>query len=585
MIKQERGSYRYSFLDNEDEKMLVTHWGGESAIKNRYPAVWKAVVRTKEYENDMRRSRSVSNQAVKGSVDVGCPNMVKVDSSVSQRSVEGGDQVKLSAYMKMRLEDGSYIENASRKEGEEPESKAWPYAMLSGNIRNATDSRLLADYGKEFYNINRVDAEMMSARTYASSQFAHKKIETFSMYSGVDFNDTLHSERYTVVNPEYADDEGNTFVDLFTVTAPYSSNGNSPIKVLYDRGPYSGESIDYSYKNVNKAGDMVKTCLPIAANLSFAHDIAPDDGKGILENDSYFRPRLIYGNPPKNEILYNKGYDEIKKCFHKNEYLLDIDFAKLGTGDYWGVDMPKANYVSHSYEVGRTLELQANFNIWLKNVRFGTSVLTGISILSVDTPPDNYHFYQTTNGYTVYIPKINIRWGCFAAGTRILMADGSRKPVESIRSEDVVYTTMGDFAVKGMYAGTEKMLIHVCTEGGRTLRVTETHPVVLKGGRSVQARKLRPGQEVMLQDGGTDLIKWVYECEYGASVYNLELEDGKEHTIAAEDILTGEFIAQNQVRADMPRRQHITPQTQALVEQFSAMLKDSKTNGTNGIEQ
>lgn len=574
MIRQEKGSYRYSFLDGEDEKTLVTRWGGEREIKSRYPAVWKAIVRTKEYENDMKGDRGVFNQAVNGSVDVGCPNMVTVNAPDGQRDTAGGNQVKLSAHMQMRLEDGSYIESISQKEGQEPESRSWPYAMLSGNIRNATDSRILADYGKEFYQINCADADMLSAHAYSPLEFARKRIETFCMYSGIDFNDTIHSEQYTVVNPQYADDEGNTLVKNFTVTAPCSFGGNSPIKVLYDRVPFSGESIDYTYQDVNKPGDMVKTCLPIAASLSFSHDIAPDDQNGILVNDSYFRPRLTYGNPVKAEIRYNKGYDEIKKCFVKNEYLLDIDFAKLGTKDYWGVDMPKANYISHSYEIGRTLELQANFNIRLKNVRFGTSVTTGISIISVDTPPDHYHFYQTTDGYTVYIPKINIRWGCFAAGTRIAMADGSRKPVEEIRSGDMVYTTMGDFSVKGVYAGTEEMLIHVCTESGRTLRVTATHPVVLKDGSSVQAGKLRPGQEVMLSGGGTDLIKWVYECEYGATVYNLELEDGKEHTIAAEDILAGEFIAQNQTKADMLRCRHITPQTQALVEQFSAMLRE-----------
>lgn len=574
MTKQENGSYRYSFLDNEDEAKLVKNWGGESAVKNRYPAVWKAIMRTKEYENDMRRMRSASAQVVKGSVDVGCPNMVRENSMTRNGLSASEENVRLSAYMQMRLEDGTYIADASGETENEQESRTWPYAMLSGNIRNATDGRLLADYGREFYNVNRVDADMLSAQTYSPKQFSHKRIETFSMYSGVDFNDILHSEQYTVVNPQYADDEGNVFVKNITVTAPYSSHGNSPIKVLYDRGPFSGESIDYSYKNVSKENNMVKTYLPISACVSFTHDIAPDDAKGILVNDSYFRPRLIYGNPPKNEILYNKGYDDIKKCFVKDGYLLQIDFSKLGTGDYWGVDMSKENYISHSYEVGRTLELQAYFNIRMANVKYHTSIATGISIISTDVPPNNYHFYNTVDGYTVYIPKINIRWGCFAAGTRIRMADGSCKSVENIRSGDIVYTTMGDFAVRDVYAGPEASLIHVCTESGRTLRVTQTHPVVLQGGQSVQARKLRPGQEVMLGGGGTDRIKWVYECEYNASVYNFELEDGKEHTIAAEDILTGEFVAQNQVKAERVCRNNITPQTQMLVEQFSAMLNN-----------
>ncbi|MCM1174689.1 MAG: hypothetical protein NC341_06510 [Blautia sp.] len=573
MTKQENGSYRYHFLNREDEAKLVERWGGESMIRDRYPAVWQAIKRTKEYEIDMRTLRSAPGQEEKKRVDVGCPNMRRVNSGVIAGPGKQEERVELSAYMRMRLEDGTYIQNTSGETDDKQESKTWPYAMLSGNIRNATDGMLLADYGRDFYHVNRVDAEMTSAMTYPPTQFSHKKIETFAAYSAVDFNDILHSEEYTVVNPQYADDEGNTFVKEFTVTAPHSSCGNSPIKVLYDRGPFQGESADYSYTNVNKSNNLVKTCLPIAANLSFAHDIAPDDREEILVNDSCFRPKLTYGDPPKNEILYNRGYNDIKKCFVKDGYLLKIDFSKTGTGDYWGVDMSKLNYISQSYEVGRTLELQASFYIRLMNVKYPGSIKAGISIISTDTPPGGSHFYQTIDGYTVYIPKINIRWGCFGEGTRIRMADGSSKPVEKIRSGDIVYTTTGESAVRSVYAGPEKYLIHVCTENGRTLRVTDTHPVVLKGGRSVQAGKLRPEQEVMLGDGGTDRIRWVYECEYNASVYNFELEDGREHTIAAEDILTGEFIAQNQVRADMPRRRNITPQTQALVEQFSAMLK------------
>ena len=34
---------------------------------------------------------------------------------------------------------------------------------------------------------------------------------------------------------------------------------------------------------------------------------------------------------------------------------------------------------------------------------------------------------------------LNLIWGCLASGTRILMADGSEKPIEQIQVEDQVY--------------------------------------------------------------------------------------------------------------------------------------------------
>lgn len=580
MDNQKKGSYKYSFLNPADEERVLMEWGGRTVVREKYPAVWAAIQRTKEYEYEIGKNQE-HVQEVNGYVVTGCPNFT------GDHEKEGGTgEKRLSALLSMRLEDGTYIPKQTVLDDEEVQSKTWPYAMLSGTIKNLTDSINVASYGREYYNINSVDVEMASDKIYAGTDFTKKKVETFCSYSGIDFNDVLHKENYHKVNPDYSDEEGSVLVRSFTVKAPYSQYQNNPIKMLYDREPYDSEKgiIDYSYKSV-KDNSLVKTCMPIAAKLCFAENIVPatKDSKGnpmdILDKDSAFQPQLFFGNPMKARVKYNRGFETVKKCFIRNEYDLEIDFSKAEYAskdkwkDYWNEDMNINNYTTGKYEIGRTVELHADFYINLMHEKYKTCVTTGISIVSVpqDRLPAGFQYYQTNNGMTVYIPPINIRWGCFAMGTRITMVNGEKKPVELIRQDDVLFTTTGPAKVKAVYVGCEKELLCICTESGKSLKVTHTHPIILAGGKTVQARSVRPGKYLMTGNGEEDKVKWVFDMEYNSFVYNFEFTDGKEHVVEADGILAGEFISQNSCKNHTVHQQHITPQTQQLVEEFSAL--------------
>lgn len=574
-----KGFYKYNFLNAEDEARLFCKWGGEAFVRTKYPAVWDAVKRTREYEREVQAGRG-SVQQVNGYVNAGCPNLVYAGAA-GEKSAD--KHQRLSSLIQMRLEDGTYIsENSSVNADEEPEPKTWPYAMLSGSIRNMTDSVILASYGSEFYNINSADAGLISDEIYNGTDFTKKCVETYSDFSAVDFNDMLHAAEYHIANPIYSDGGGNTFVRNIMVQAPYSSHYNNPIKMLYDREPAEEEKglIDYSYKDVRE-DSQVKTCIPLAAHLQFAKDIVPatEDAQGnpidILDTELSSAPQLWFGNPCKARVTYNRSMDEIKKCFIRNENELNIDFAKLAADHYWNTKMSVNNYTTGGYETGRTIELHGNFYINLMNLKYKTLIKAGISITSVpqDRLPEGAHYYQTEGGYNVYIPPVNIRWGCFASGTRIRMADGSTRCVENIRQGDMVYTTDGPLAVRSVYMGEEHSLMYICTEDGKELRLTHMHPVVLANGKTLPAKQVRPGHIVRSASGNSDRVKWVFECGCTGRVYNFELEDGKEHIVEAEGILTGEFVAQNSYKADASHQRIITPQTQALAEQLSALLR------------
>ncbi len=578
MKESRNNSYYYDFSNPGDVAELVEKWGGESTIRNKYPAVWKAIENTIDYQTDICRNPNESS-SVRGFVRGGLPELSNLDSKTEVS--EEPEKMRMHTLLKLRLEDGSFVSDSSSNEVNN-ESRCWPYAVLTGNIKNTTDERLIASIGEEYYQTNGADVNMISDLTYTNADFANKYVETNCQFQGLDFNNQLHCEKNRIPSAQFANDTGTPIVSEISVTAPYSEHHNNPIKILYDRDPYDSEkgSIDYSYKNVSMEGNQVKTCIPIRAAVKFSthNEPADTDCKGkpmdILRSDSDYRPSIFFGSPPKGKIKYNRTFDDIKKAFIKNACELEIDFSKVSADNYWNTNMSKNNYTSGSYEVGRTVELEYSFVVNVKNTLVKIINPVDIEIRSVTSDKlGKAHYYEATNTGTVYIPPLNIRWGCFAAGTRILMADGSRKPVERIGQGDLLYTEKGPLAVKYTYLGREKMLLCVCTEGGRILRVTHTHPVILENKKAVPAKALIPGQHVLLKDGGYDTVRWVFEMEYSGYVYNFEFEDGKEHMVEADGILSGEMIGQNSFRPENVRRQTLTPQTQAIVEQMSAMLK------------
>lgn len=563
MYEQGSGYYQYDFSNPKDTEKLIAGWGGESVVKTKYPAVWKAIQDTGEYEHELKK-RNGSVRAVEGNLYVSAPGFAGGDGR------KGTEKEGLLSVIQLSLEDGTYLSDQAggMTEGE-PVSKTWPAAVVAGSINNLTDGYHVASFTKVFRNINSAEAQMRTNKIYDGTEFSKKRVNAYAKYSGTDFNGCLHCAEYVVENPNFTDEEGDMFVREFSVSAPCSKQGNQPIKMLYDRGADSGETVDYSYKNVrDDANRQVKTCIPLKAQLQFKDEISLDK-QNILDTIHSFKPSLEFGDPPKKHVEYNRDWNEIKKAFTVDGKILSIDFSGVSSGDDWNCPMLMTNYTTGSYEVGRTLSLHASF--WI-NVTYG-GLPTGIpiSIVSQDKEPEGFHFYHSSNNYDVYIPRINIRWGCFGEGTLIRMADGSRKPVERIRMGDVLFTMLGDRTVREVYAGPEKILLCICTESGKKLKVTYTHPIVLEGGITLQAGCVRPGYRVLSGEGETDKVKWVYECDYQGMVYNFEFTDGQEHTVEADGILAGDFIAQNSLRSENVRTQVLTPQMQSLAEQFIAM--------------
>src|SRR5690242_4927007 len=131
---------------------------------------------------------------------------------------------------------------------------------------------------------------------------------------------------------------------------------------------------------------------------------------------------------------------------------------------------------------------------------------------------------------------ITITNSCLAAGTKIELAAGKSATIESLKAGDHVSNphhpslTVMDTAV-----GFETVpMVRIRDEAGRTLLMTEMHPIQVMARGMVQAKALQKGDVVMTRTGPSKLIEVGREA-YDGKVYNIKVGSDTEKTALAED--------------------------------------------------
>ncbi len=159
---------------------------------------------------------------------------------------------------------------------------------------------------------------------------------------------------------------------------------------------------------------------------------------------------------------------------------------------------------------------------------------------------------------------LNLIWGCLASGTRILMADGSEKPIEQIQVEDQVYmdAQKNIAVVTALVQGNEpRSMVSIQMLGGRTLVCTQDHPIVTNQG-IMKAADLHGNCRLCTPDGGQVTIIGIWDTP-GGDIYNLELMPQNAQqppdegcTMFAEGVLVGDNMMQGTlgiVREELPK--------------------------------
>jgi len=125
------------------------------------------------------------------------------------------------------------------------------------------------------------------------------------------------------------------------------------------------------------------------------------------------------------------------------------------------------------------------------------------------------------------LKPITLTNSCLAEGTQIELIAGKFAPVESLQIGQAVFNpyAAGDHAltIKDTAQGLERApMVRIRDQAGRTLLMTEMHPIATPDRGMVQARALKAGDVVMTTQGPSKLIEVSREA-YSGKVYNLKV--------------------------------------------------------------
>jgi hypothetical protein len=150
------------------------------------------------------------------------------------------------------------------------------------------------------------------------------------------------------------------------------------------------------------------------------------------------------------------------------------------------------------------------------------------------------------------LPCITVTNSCLAAGTNIQLADGRKVPIESIQAGDKTFNPFDPddkaLTVVDTAKGFENVpMVRIKDNHGRSLLMTEMHPIATVERGMVQARKLRVGDKVHTRTGPSKLVSVTREA-FAGKVHNLKvglseeaLKLGSDQTVVyANEFLVGD---------------------------------------------
>ena len=189
-----------------------------------------------------------------------------------------------------------------------------------------------------------------------------------------------------------------------------------------------------------------------------------------------------------------------------------------------------------------------------------------IGVVSADTVTPLYYFGRNTSRRREEDDhgagpgeSRGVTQGCFVAGTRVLLADGTEAAVEDLLPGDPVLRRPGGgeaCVVMGTAGPEERPVYHVTTDSGHKVGVTPFHPMVVlrPGGWDViPARDLRVGMERQGMTEGQlfwNRVQGVTQRVIAEQVYNVEIEGteaDRDHLIVANGVVTGALLLQRRL--------------------------------------
>lgn len=564
-VKDAGGVYVLDYSMPEDAAYVLESFGGEDNLRQNFPMVYEAYLKTVE----AHKARRVQN-APQGDKKVA----FRLNSFAKAKD---GNMATAQAVSSALFADPSYTaEDATKRKP----ARSWVAANLAARIYNKNEPAEV--YYSNVFKYQQPENIVLNYETVAMPEETIDLCETTAEIHALDPDNYVYS---CIVKGTIT--EGISLINKFTVNDPVGK-GN-PILMLYGRTRSSSPSYvdaDYysdsngEYYNNGPVDNKIKTLMPVSGSIefkpgvTFTADILRKPDQASPDYKHLIRSIIKTGNVKVADMYkdLNDGdaFDALKKCFkvvqHGAYPVVEFDIKREGSVDWHddvsGISAYKNNSVEYSLNAGFTLDARDSD---------GLPFYPQVSIASLPSsklPPGTQ--YYTSNNLLVYVPPISVHWGCYARDTLISLVDGSNKRIDMLKAGDKVLALGGgSVTCADLVSGEENEIFVINTDKG-SIRLTGGHPLMLEDGNTIIAAELKPGDAVKTA-GSSGIVSDVFIEVYDDMVFNPVFEESGPDGlfIIANGFYCGDFNAQNK------NFNNITPLTEEekeLARQFNALF-------------
>ncbi len=547
---------------DENIERFFADFGGTAAAKEKYPLVYDAVMKTNREgypaKNNICQDENKDDAEDKGFI-IGAIHAVASDKSVARTA---DNNAKEATEDMLACNSGGTVKDA----------------VMIGTTMELIDltTSSMIDSSSSYIEGTDIESEVASKISEIGLYNDHE-IEANCKFYYINPDGTCGQSEMKTAN--FVLHNGSSLVTEFVVDNPKIASdhtSNKHVTIVYDRTPKNSEQADYSYNKdeIELQGNLVKTIIPVSGHFKLNKNMEP---KGL---SSIVGLQLVYDEEVVVSYLYT-NIGELDNYFTKEKdengiYTVSFDFDKD-----WHAYLNKKRYNDGTYITDCQLRWSFRYDCYLlsdgnrvKDDKGNEVIMElGLCINSERSKPSDGE-YNKSSGNKVVIPYLFIQWGCFGKNTDIMMADGSVKKVCDISPKEYVMDAFGNPAlVREVYTGMEESLLRIVTESGRTLELTDGHPVLTDNGM-VRACRLVPDAVIHTVDGA-EKIEAIQRVPYNDTVYSLDCDGA---LLRANDLIAGDFVSQNsQEKKKKPAV--IDSDLRALMEEMKRMLDDFGKNG------
>ncbi len=576
------GTYMYDLADEKDYQTFVRIFGGEENL-DKYPQISKAVAEKKgKRTQSVQKDSEVNVLKIEGSIaeirTLGVENESRGGLKTSGRTAaENGQEesynyYRLSTEVEISYANGDISDTFTAMSTQE-EEESMTYCL---QVKVKDNSTGLGIFQKKLYY---EDESMRLLDEVRTDPIPYEKLAGRSFTMTVDVmcetsDGTLAAASLAPRQLVFNKATAKSYIHKITIKAPHWRNGKKSGNVVFFYGRGGGGDYGGGYYNQNVKGTDLRTIIPISGTIELNQLSHKVTGVSIdsyqCGGETYPKSYLDYNTFNGRKIIAEHGGNsiglaELGKVLRENNDLtydsstntVHFDLKLPVTGNMLGPYDWRCS-LSHAFldDSSHICYLTGCFVLRVEHEWWMGSDFDRYAIFIYSTGKssgDPIVYYESGDGETdVFIPPIEICWGCFAKDTRIRIADGSIKPADQITVGDQIPAFGGKvLTVAEILTGEDAEIVCIETKDGRRIRVSDGHAMLVSDGEATEGRRmvagrLQAGDRLMTPDGVVEISKVVTE-PYHDMVYNF-IFDGEEkpNYIEADGFWSGDTYAQNE---------------------------------------